>query len=137
MPFVPNSGSEREQMLKAIGVEKIEDLFSDIPVSKRFPTLDLPNGVSEMEALAEVESLSRKNAATTDFNHGGVALTAQLTTLRVADSQGRCATIVNAQADFAVGDVLNMVNAAGNPGAQVGEAYIWVVPAGANTATAS
>ena len=67
MPFVPNSGSEREQMLKAIGVEKIEDLFSDIPVSKRFPTLDLPNGVSEMEALAEVESLSRKNAATTDF----------------------------------------------------------------------
>jgi glycine dehydrogenase subunit 1 len=53
-------------MLKAIGVEKMEDLFSDIPASRRFPVLDLPDGISEMEVLEEVEGLASKNRTAKD-----------------------------------------------------------------------
>ena len=89
-----------------------------------------------VDILLHTRTVDAANTLTTDFNHGGVALGAQLTSGRTADGQGRITTIVNAQADFAVGDVLNMVNAAG-AGASVVEAYVYAVPAGANTATAS
>ncbi|HEY9054736.1 MAG TPA: aminomethyl-transferring glycine dehydrogenase subunit GcvPA [Rectinemataceae bacterium] len=67
MPFIPHSQSEREQMLAAIGKSSVEELFSDIPASKRFPTLSLPRGVSEMEALAEIENLAGKNRTSKDL----------------------------------------------------------------------
>lgn len=61
MPFIPNTDADREAMLAAIGVKSVEDLFSDIPAGKRFPKLGLPAGLSEMEALREIESLAAKN----------------------------------------------------------------------------
>jgi glycine dehydrogenase subunit 1 len=48
-------------MLASIGVSKVEELFSDIPASKRFPALDLPRGISEFEMLSEIEALAAKN----------------------------------------------------------------------------
>jgi glycine dehydrogenase subunit 1 len=38
-------------MLAAIGAAGIEALFSDVPAGVRFPELDLPGPLSEMEAL--------------------------------------------------------------------------------------
>ena len=42
MPFIANTDAERAAMLAAVGVERIEDLFHDVPEAYRFPTLDLP-----------------------------------------------------------------------------------------------
>lgn len=61
MPFIANSDADRKAMLEAIGAKGIEELFSDIPASRRFPKLDLPEPLSEMEVLRELEALAAKN----------------------------------------------------------------------------
>lgn len=61
MPFIPNSEADRASMLEVIGKKTVEDLFADIPANRRFPTLNLPEGLSEMEVLKEIEKLSSKN----------------------------------------------------------------------------
>ena len=61
MPFIANSDADRREMLEAVGVKSVEDLFSDIPEARRFPRLDLPKGLSELEVLREIEVLSSKN----------------------------------------------------------------------------
>jgi glycine dehydrogenase subunit 1 len=48
-------------MLAAIGVERVEDLFHDVPAACRFPGLSLPEPLSEMEILAELQALSEEN----------------------------------------------------------------------------
>ena len=62
MPFLPHTESERKEMLRAIGVSKIEELFSAIPESKRFPRVVLPDPLSEPEIMAEMQYLSQGNA---------------------------------------------------------------------------
>ncbi len=61
MPFIANSDADREAMLAAIGLGSIDELFADIPASRRFPELALPKGLSELEVLREIEILSSKN----------------------------------------------------------------------------
>ncbi len=61
MPYLPHTESERKQMLRAIGVKKIEELFSAVPEAKRFPKLKLPEPVSEPEILAEMRYLAEAN----------------------------------------------------------------------------
>jgi len=54
-------------MLKTIGVGKVEDLFKVVPEQHRFPDLNLPQPLSEMEAAAELDSIASANATTRDF----------------------------------------------------------------------
>ena len=61
MPYIAVTEADRAAMLGRIGVTKVEDLFSDIPPSARFPKLDLPPPLSEMEAMREIEDLAAKN----------------------------------------------------------------------------
>jgi glycine dehydrogenase subunit 1 len=61
MPFIPNTDAERQQMLRAVGVKKIDDLFSDVPQAHRFPKLNLPEPASEPEVLAEMRYLAEAN----------------------------------------------------------------------------
>ena len=61
MTYIPHSPKEREAMLTAIGVKSLEDLFKDIPSKQRFPKLDLPPALTEMEAAAELGELSISN----------------------------------------------------------------------------
>lgn len=68
MPFIPNTDAERAEMLNTIGVESVEELFSDIPAHLRIQKLDLPDGVSEMEALAALDALAERNAQTTKMD---------------------------------------------------------------------
>jgi glycine dehydrogenase subunit 1 len=42
MRFIPHTEEERQEMLRVIGVEGIEDLFADVPEAYRFPPLNLP-----------------------------------------------------------------------------------------------
>jgi glycine dehydrogenase subunit 1 len=65
--FTPHSESEKEEMLKTIGAKSLEDLFQAIPEAFRFPTLNLPPALSEMEAMANVQELSMANESTKDL----------------------------------------------------------------------
>lgn len=64
MTFIPISPAERDVMLATIGVKKLEDLFQDIPSKHRFPKLELPPALTEIEVSAELEELSLGNENT-------------------------------------------------------------------------
>jgi glycine dehydrogenase subunit 1 len=61
MTYIPISPNERDAMLATIGVRRLEDLFKDVPVKHRFPKLDLPPALTEMEAAAELDELAYGN----------------------------------------------------------------------------
>ena len=65
--FIPNTDAEKNEMLKKIGVANIEELFVDVPISCRFPELDLPEALSEMEALQNLQDLAMANDSTEDM----------------------------------------------------------------------
>lgn len=67
MSYIPHTDIERQQMLAAIGVTTIEDLFEAVPASHRFPKLDLPDPMSEMEIAAEMLAMSEANEHAQDF----------------------------------------------------------------------
>ena len=61
MTFIPHSPAERDEMLAAIGGRSLEDLFKGVPARHRFPKLDLPAALTEMEAAAEMGEISLGN----------------------------------------------------------------------------
>jgi glycine dehydrogenase subunit 1 len=61
MPYIAATDGDSDAMLERIGVASVEELFSDIPAHARFPKLDLPPALSEMEILREMEELAAKN----------------------------------------------------------------------------
>ena len=65
--FIPHTDADRQAMLKAIGVKELEDLFQAVPASHRFPELEIPSALSEMEAAAELQEMSLANASTQDL----------------------------------------------------------------------
>ena len=54
-------------MLDVIGVDSINDLFDAVPAAHRFPALDLPPPLSEMEVAAEMLAISEANDHAGDF----------------------------------------------------------------------
>ncbi|MFW5776065.1 MAG: aminomethyl-transferring glycine dehydrogenase subunit GcvPB [Spirochaetota bacterium] len=67
MTYIGNTPDDRRSMLDALGLDRLEDLFSDIPAEHRFPTIDLPPALSEIEVLEQIHTLSKRNAAGTDL----------------------------------------------------------------------
>jgi len=65
--FIPHSDAEREEMLRTVGVQRLEDLFQDVPEKFRFPELQLPPALTEMEALTELRGLSQANETVDDL----------------------------------------------------------------------
>ena len=65
--FLPHTDSEREEMLQTIGLQKLEDMFQSVPEEHRFPDLDLPPALTEMEAFGQVQELSLANESTQDL----------------------------------------------------------------------
>jgi len=63
--FIPSTLLEREEMLRAVGVSRYEEMYADVPVSIRLDEngLKLEDGVSELEALSKMEALAEKNHA--------------------------------------------------------------------------
>ena len=68
MSFLPHTDADRAEMLADIGVERVEDLFQDVPASCRFPEVNLPAPLSEMEILAELQAMSEENLDTGHFS---------------------------------------------------------------------
>ncbi len=66
MGFIPHTAADHQAMLDKIGVERIEDLFHDIPADKRYVAFDLPEPLSEMEAGWELGALSKANIGAND-----------------------------------------------------------------------
>jgi len=63
MSYIPNTDADIKAMLKEIGVQSAEDLFSHIPEELRVKGgLDLPDPLSEMELLNHLRELSDANA---------------------------------------------------------------------------
>ncbi|MFN3741105.1 MAG: aminomethyl-transferring glycine dehydrogenase subunit GcvPA [Anaerolineales bacterium] len=61
MTYIPNTPREQAEMLAAIGVHSLEELFQDVPPRYRFPTLNLPQALSEMEVAAEIGKIAATN----------------------------------------------------------------------------
>lgn len=61
MGYVPNTDQDRAKMLALIGVESVDDLFYDVPKELRYPQIDLPEPVSEMEIMRELQEMSEAN----------------------------------------------------------------------------
>jgi glycine dehydrogenase subunit 1 len=62
MSYSPHTETDRAEMLAAIGVKSVEDLFADVPARVRFPKLDIPDPLSELETMRELLDLSESNA---------------------------------------------------------------------------
>jgi glycine dehydrogenase subunit 1 len=65
--FIPHTDAEREAMLEKIGLERLEDLFASVPAIHRFPELNLPPALTEMEILAEMQSIAAANETSREF----------------------------------------------------------------------
>jgi len=63
MSFNPHTDADRTAMLGTIGVASVEDLFAAVGADVRFPALDLPPQLTEMEAAARLGALADRNLA--------------------------------------------------------------------------
>jgi glycine dehydrogenase subunit 1 len=62
-PFVSLTERDERELLAAIGVGSVEELFRDVPEGVRFRRdLDLPPALSEQEVVAHLEELAARNA---------------------------------------------------------------------------
>jgi glycine dehydrogenase subunit 1 len=75
VPYLVHSPEDRAEMLATIGAESMEPLLSDIPAELRIQGLQLPDGLSEPEALGHIRALAARNRTFEDrltFRGGGV-----------------------------------------------------------------
>lgn len=62
MPYIPHTPEDVQAMLDAIGVDRIEDLFDEIPEHLKAGELSaLPDGLSEMEVTALMATRARQD----------------------------------------------------------------------------
>jgi glycine dehydrogenase subunit 1 len=61
MAYLPNGDDERGEMLEAIGVGSVDELFAAVPQRLRRPHLDLPPPLGEQDLVTELEALSALN----------------------------------------------------------------------------
>lgn len=68
--YLPTTQKDQEDMLAVIGVESINDLFSDIPMSTRATkekAIDLPEPLSEYELTKHMKALAQQNKTAADY----------------------------------------------------------------------
>ena len=72
MPFIANTPDQQREMLAAMGLDSIEQLFSDIPPELRAKNLAVAAGLGEQEVRRKMDSLAQRNATSlTSFLGGG------------------------------------------------------------------
>lgn len=70
---MPHTEADIRVMLDKIGVEKIDDLYADVPQEVIFrEDYDIPSAMSEIELRKHFEALGAKNSRLTVFAGGGV-----------------------------------------------------------------
>src|SRR5215212_11876734 len=63
MTFNPHTDGDRVAMLEATGVNAMEEFFTPVPQRVRFPELDLPRVLTELEATDHLAAFAARNAA--------------------------------------------------------------------------
>ena len=61
--YIANTKKEQEEMLAVIGVDSIEELFSDIKPEHSPKSFNLPKGKSEFEVVEYFRKLALKNSS--------------------------------------------------------------------------
>jgi glycine dehydrogenase subunit 1 len=61
MPYGPHTAGDREQMLAALGIASVDELFADIPPALRASGLDLPEPEPELELSARLLRMAARN----------------------------------------------------------------------------
>ena len=59
--YIPNTLAEQDELLAAVGLSSVDELFSDIPDDYRNPTLRLPDPMSELEIQRELGEIAGRN----------------------------------------------------------------------------
>lgn len=62
MDYIGTTEQDRQEMLEAIGVDGVDELFADVPDDLKTTGLDIPRGQSEMSVRNHLERLGAKNA---------------------------------------------------------------------------
>ncbi len=65
--FTQLTPDDRAEMLRTIGIDRVEALFGDVPEDARFPVLDLPPALSELEASRHLGELAGQNVSVRDW----------------------------------------------------------------------
>ena len=72
MPFIPHTEEDVRRMLEVIGVQRIDDLFDEIPPTLRAKALEaVPEGMSEMEVTALMQARAREDGQAACFIGAG------------------------------------------------------------------
>lgn len=69
MVYTPNTEPQRQEMLAAMGLSAVEDLYQEVPAEVLNPTINLPAPISEPELMAEMRRLSELNADALHYAH--------------------------------------------------------------------
>jgi len=59
--FIPHTDTEREAMLATMGVNSVDILFEVVPEEFRYPELNIPAKLSEMEVVSKMVEISSAN----------------------------------------------------------------------------
>lgn len=59
--YVPSTSEEQQEMLKAVGVNSFDELYTVVPPSMKVDKLNIPDGLSELEVSAIVRGMAAKN----------------------------------------------------------------------------
>ena len=68
MMFIPHSDAERDEMLASIGIKSMDDLFEAIPKKYRFPKINLHEGMTEIEASAQLKEIAEADLSVEDVS---------------------------------------------------------------------
>ncbi len=67
MRYIPLTDDDRRAMMEAIGIEDVGELFADVPAEHRYPDLQLPEPMTEMEVMRELDMIAAENANLREF----------------------------------------------------------------------
>ncbi len=59
--YVPSTPQQREEMLRAVGISSLEELYRDVPASIRMDGKEAAPGMSELEVAAAMQRMAAKN----------------------------------------------------------------------------
>jgi glycine dehydrogenase subunit 1 len=72
MPFIPHSEADVRAMLKTIGVQRIEDLFDEIPAELKIERLQgVPDGLNEMDVTRLMKQRAAQDGTPLNFCGAG------------------------------------------------------------------
>ncbi|WP_395167485.1 aminomethyl-transferring glycine dehydrogenase subunit GcvPA [Francisella salimarina] len=71
MSFIPHKPEQIKNMLDTIGANSVDQLFDEIPAQLRADTLQIPDGINEMELARVARKRANKNHHNTNFIGAG------------------------------------------------------------------